>query len=238
MVLVIPTYNERGNISLLIEELEKELASIPHHKVSILIVDDLSSDGTSAAVRGLMGRFNSLFMLEGKREGLGSAYVRGITYAIFDLGAEVVVQMDADFSHDPSDVKKLLIEIDNGCDLVIGSRYIKGGSVSANWGVHRRLLSFFGNATIRFLTRTWDVHEFTNSFRAYRSDIFKRMEKELLDFSDNTFLVAFVVEAARVGARIKEVPIVFSDRRAGASKTDVLGYAPNLLRFCLKKVFC
>ena len=237
VVLVIPTYNECRNISPLVEELEKEFTLISPHKISILIVDDFSSDGTPAAVKNLMGRFNNLFLLEGKKEGLGSAYLRGITHAISDLGAEVIVQMDADFSHDPSDVKRLLAEIDKGYDLVIGSRYIKGGSVSPNWGVYRKALSFFGNVVIRFLTRTWEVHEFTGSLRAYRSDIFTRIEKKRLNFLDNTFLVAFIVEAVRVGSRTREVPITFSDRRAGASKIDVPQYAPNLLRFCLKKAF-
>jgi len=237
VVLVIPTYNECRNISPLVEELEKEFTLIPHHKISILIVDDFSSDGTPVAVKNLMKRFDNLFILEGEREGLGSAYLRGITYAISDLGAEGIVQMDADFSHDPSDVKRLLAEIDNGYDLAIGSRYIKGGSVSSNWGVYRRLLSSLGNVAIRFLTRTWSVYEFTGSFRAYRSDVFTRIGKKRLNFFDNTFLVAFIVEAVRVGVRVREVPITFSDRRAGASKIDVPQYAPNLLRFCLKKAF-
>jgi len=233
VVLVIPTYNEKENIGPLVEVLEQEFKKIRNHECSILIVDDNSPDGTADAVREMRKRFSNLEVLSGRKEGLGRALQRGFDYAINTLNTDVIVQMDADFSHNPKDVPRLLAEIDKGYDLAIGSRYIKGGAIPSDWAPHRKILSWGGNLLVRLLTGIWSVHEFTTSFRAFTTDFYQRMDRGNFDFADNTFLPAFVVEAVRVGAKIKEVPIVFTDRQKGRSKIEVAHYVPNLLKYLL-----
>ena len=222
-VIIIPTYNEKENIGPLIEALGRER--------SILVVDDNSPDGTADVVRKTMQLSDHVAMIQGQKEGLGRAYIRGINYTIKNLDVEVIVQMDADFSHDPKDVPRLLAEIKNGHDLVIGSRYIKGGAIPPDWAFHRKVLSWTGNFLVRLLTGLWGVHEFTTSFRAFTTQFYRKMNTENFSFADNTFLPAFVVEAVRSGAKIKEVPIVFSDRRKGVSKIEVFKYVPSMLKY-------
>ena len=224
-VIIIPTYNEKENIGPLIEALGRER--------SILVVDDNSPDGTADVVRKTMQLSDHVAMIQGQKEGLGRAYIRGINYTIKNLGADIIVQMDADFSHDPKDVPRLLAEIKNGHDLVIGSRYIKGGAIPPDWAFHRKVLSWTGNFLVRLLTGLWGVHEFTTSFRAFTTQFYRKMNTENFSFADNTFLPAFVVEAKRCGAKIKEVPIVFENRQKGKSKIEVLHYVPSMLKYLL-----
>ena len=239
-IIIIPTYNERENIGPLIEALG---ACLPAGRRAVncantvLVVDDNSPDGTAEVVKKTRKQENNVALIEGQKEGIGRALQRGIDYAIKNLNAEVIVQMDADFSHDPADVPRLLAEIKNGSDLVIGSRYIKGGAIPADWGLHRKILSWGGNLLVRLLTGTWEVHEFTTNFRALTTKLYQKMNPENFDFADNTFLPAFVVEAKRVGAKIKEVPIAFTNRKRGRSKIEVARYVPNLLKFCLQNLF-
>lgn len=229
-VVVIPTYNERENIGALIEALGRER--------SILVVDDNSPDGTADVVRKTMQLSDHVAMIQGQKEGLGRAYIRGINYTIKNLGADIIVQMDADFSHDPKDIPRLLAEIKNGHDLAIGSRYIKGGAVPPDWAPHRKALSWTGNFLVRLFTGIWEVHEFTTSFRAFTSELYQKMNLENFGFADNTFLPAFVIEAQRSGAKIKEVPIVFADRTKGESKIEVCSYVPTLLKYLLTFRLC
>lgn len=231
-VVVIPTYNERGNILPLIAALKQ--LNTPN--LAILVVDDRSPDGTAELVRSAMSQYNNntLALIQGKKEGIGRALQRGIDYAISKLGADVIVQMDSDFSHDPQDIPRLLGEIAEGYELVVGSRYIEGGGLPHDWGWYRKALSVGGNLLLRVFTGLWEVHEFTTSLRAYTADLYQRMDRKNFDFADNTFLPAFVVEAQRVGARIKEVPIKFANRRRGRSKINVPCYVPTLLGFCFR----
>ena len=144
IVIILPTYNEKDNIRLLVPALWQQFAEIKH-EMHVLVVDDHSPDGTAAAVRELMGRYANLHLLTGEKQGLGAAYIRGMTYALQELGAEAVMEMDADFSHKPEDVPRLLAALDTGADFVIGSRYIPGGSIPANWGRLRQAISRWGN---------------------------------------------------------------------------------------------
>jgi dolichol-phosphate mannosyltransferase len=229
-VVVIPTYNEKDNIISLIESIRS--LRIPN--LSILVVDDNSPDGTAAAVRDSQRRFKDLFLISGQKEGIGRALLRGIDYAFKNLGADVIVQIDADFSHNPNDIPRLLAGIAGGYDLVVGSRYIKGGAIPRDWAFYRKVLSRGGNLLIRLFTGIWSIHEFTTNFRAFSTKLYRRMTRQNFEFADNTFLPAFVVEAYRCGARIKEVPIQFANRRRGRSKIQVFCYVPTLLGFCFR----
>src|SRR3972149_2014070 len=128
IVVVVPTYNERDNLGPLLEALEEQFPLIPHD-MQVLVVDDNPPDGTAAVAREAAARWGNVHLLTGPKRGLGVAYVRGIEHALGDLGAGAVVQMDADFSHNPADLPRLIAALDEGADLVIGSRYVKGGQV-------------------------------------------------------------------------------------------------------------
>jgi len=132
VVVIIPTYNESGNIGSLIDVLQTVFAEIPHD-MRILVVDDNSPDGTAAVVQEAGRKHGNVQLLTGEKRGLGAAYVRGIRYALDQLSAEAIVQMDADFSHSPQDVPRLVAELDRGYDFVIGSRWLKGGKIPTEY---------------------------------------------------------------------------------------------------------
>src|SRR3990167_3254001 len=142
-VIIIPTYNEKGNIGRLIEVLEKVIKGLPEKFVThILVVDDSSPDGTGEEVRIAKKRYSNVHLLTNPRKiGLGSAYLKGMDHAVDVMKADILMEFDADFSHDPLKIPQFLDAIDQGSDLVLGSRYIKGGTIPANWGWHRKFFS-------------------------------------------------------------------------------------------------
>jgi len=229
VVIVIPTYNERGNVAALIEALQARFKTI-RHEMSILIVDDNSPDGTADVVRALQPRYPNLVLIEGKKAGLGSAYIRGFTHAIDFLGADVLFEMDADFSHKPEDVPRLLAEIDAGADFVIGSRYIHGGRISANWGAARRINSRAGNFVARYVAGIYNVRDCTAGFRAIRTSLVRRIDLAGLRIQGYAFQMALLHAATIANARILEIPVEFVDRKEGESKlglADVMEFIMN-----------
>jgi len=174
VVIIVPTYNERENIGQLIEALEGQFATI-RHDMHILVVDDTSPDGTAEVVRSMMSIRVNLHLLTGRKEGLGAAYIRGMDHALRDLGADAVFEMDADFSHKPEDVPRLLAALDDGADFVIGSRYVQGGSIPAEWGTVRRMNSRYGNLVARYVAGIYRVRDCTAGFRAIRGSLLRRI---------------------------------------------------------------
>ena len=141
IVVILPTYNERGNIEKLIPILEEEVfPKIKKHNMSILVADDNSPDGTGEEVLKMMKKWSNIEISKGTKEGLGAAYVRAMNYAVDKMKADVMFEMDADFFHDPNKIPEFLSKIDQGYDFVVGSRYIKGGGIPKNWGIHRKIL--------------------------------------------------------------------------------------------------
>lgn len=229
VVIIVPTYNERENIVGLIEALHGQFASL-RHDMNILVVDDNSPDGTADAVRGLQQLFPELQLIEGRKAGLGAAYIRGMTHAIEQMAAEVVFEMDADFSHKPEDVPRLMAEIDAGADFVIGSRYVKGGSIPENWGFLRRLNSLGGNFVARYLAGIYRVRDCTAGFRAIRSSVLRDIDFSRLRIQGYAFQVALLHAAVTDGARVVEVPVDFVDRTQGESKlglSDIIEFVEN-----------
>lgn len=229
VVIIIPTYNERDNLGPLIAALHAEFRSIGHD-MHILVVDDNSPDGTADAVRALQRRFPGLQLLEGRKAGLGAAYVRGMTHAIEDMSADVVLEMDADLSHKPEDVRRLLAEIDAGADFVIGSRYVEGGSIPQDWGLLRRLNSAGGNFIARYLAGIYRVRDCTAGFRAIRTSVLRHIDLGRLRVQGYAFQVALLHAAVTDGARIVEVPVDFIDRTVGESKlglSDIVEFVEN-----------
>lgn len=238
VVIIIPTFNEKGNIERLINILETEIfPKIKNHNMSILVADDNSPDKTAEEVTKLMSEWKNIHLSSGERKGLGAAYVRGMSYAVDSLGAQVMFEMDADLSHDPHKIPEFLEKIDGGYDMVIGTRYTQGGSIPGNWPIQRKAFSIFGNLLVRtILTRFW-IHDWTGGFRALRKEVFLKEREELTAFRGYTFQVSFLHKAVRDGFRIAEVPIHFTDRTLGRSKIVPNEYIVDLLKYIIKARF-
>lgn len=226
IVIIIPTYNEQKNIASLLHAIEcqckqllQEDANLDPH---VLVVDDHSPDGTGNEVRRLQAQIPNLHLLEGCKAGLGTAYIRGMLHAIQHLNADVVFEMDADFSHKPADLPRLLAPLRSGeADFVIGSRYVKWGSTPANWGWKRRLNSLGGNLVARHSARLKDVQDCTAGLRAIRCTVLHKIDLRALNVKGYVFQVALLSAALKVGARVREVPVDFVDRTQGVSKLQL-----------------
>jgi len=240
-VIVLPTYNEAGNIERLIHALERQFEKLAH-EMHILVVDDSSPDGTAGIVSSLQPQFSNLHLLLGKRIGLGAAYIRGISSALQDHRAECVIEMDADFSHRPDDVPRLLARLEHGADFVIGSRYVTGGSIPKEWGAWRRANSIVGNIVARYVVGLYRVRDCTAGFRAIRGSLLRKIDLQQLRVQGYAFQVALLHAAIRAGAIVVEIPVDFEDRTRGVSKLglrDIVEFVINAwwLRFQTSKIF-
>jgi len=209
--LVLPTYDEAANIEAMVEAV---LAKLPASG-RVLIVDDNSPDGTGEIAERLAAGDDRVEVLRRPRkEGLGPAYVAGFRRAL-EGGAELVLEMDADFSHDPAYLPRLL-EAAERADLVIGSRYVPGGAVS-DWGLMRRAISRGGSAYAR-LALGISVHDLTGGFKCFRREVLEALDLDSVASRGYAFQVELTYRAIEKGFTVVEVPIVFRDRRAGSSK--------------------
>jgi dolichol-phosphate mannosyltransferase len=206
VAVVIPTYQEADNIATAIEGVR---AAVPD--AGVLVVDDSSPDGTASVARAR----HAEVLVRTRREGLGAAYRAGWA-RVLDEGYDVIVSMDADGSHDPAVLPELLSRIEQGADLVMGSRYVPGGRVPG-WPAYRLWLSKGGSLYARAVLRL-PVRDTTGGYRAYRADLLQRIDVGTLRASGYGFQIELVHRAAMLGARIEEVPITFVDRRFGTSK--------------------
>ena len=205
--VILPTYDEAENLAPIVSAV---LAAVPG--VRILVVDDASPDGTGEIAEALEGVD---VLHRPRKSGLGRAYVAGFAHALA-AGATTVVEMDADLSHDPADLPRLLAPLSEGADLVLGSRYVKGGGVR-NWGLFRRALSRGGSLYARAILGV-PVHDLTGGFKCFR-----RRTLEGIDFANTHadgygFQIELTYRAHKAGLRVVEIPIVFRDREQGTSK--------------------
>ena len=221
---VIPTYNEARNVAPLLRRLTGLYTAA---ETRFLVVDDNSPDGTARYARECAAADPRIMLLPGERRGLGAAYVRGITYALDKLGAEVVVQMDADFSHAPADAARLLAALDGGADVAIGSRYVRGGTLDERWGCWRRLLSRWGNRLARWIAGIKSARDCTAGFKAIRASALRAAQIERARGNGYVFQVELLHRLTHADARIVELPIHFRERERGETK---LGFA-NLVEF-------
>ena len=212
-IVVIPTFNERENIGVLIPQV---LAQDP--EVEVLVVDDRSPDGTGAIVRELARADGRVHLLEREdRYGLGPAYRDGFAWALAH-GAELIVQMDADFSHAPAMLQRFFEEI-GAHDLALGSRYL-GGITVVNWPIERLLISYFGNWYVRVVTRL-PVRDATGGFKCWRRAALEAANPSTVRSNGYAFQIEMTYRAWRRGSRIKEIPIIFMDRTVGESKMSI-----------------
>jgi dolichol-phosphate mannosyltransferase len=212
--IVLPTYNEAENIARLVEAVLPELASTGEHR--ILVVDDDSPDGTGRIADELAARHEAVEVLHrAGKEGLGRAYVAGFERALAG-GAELIMEMDADFSHDPADIPRLVHEARNGADLVLGSRYARGGGIE-NWGVGRRIVSRGGCLYAQAILRV-PVRDLTGGFKCFRRRVIEGIGIQQMHADGYGFQIELTYRALKAGFHVRELPIVFRERRAGASK--------------------
>ena len=209
--LLVPTYDEAENIEPLVEA---ALAQLPRPR-TVLIIDDSSPDGTGEIADRIAGEEDDVQVLHRRvKEGLGPAYVAGFREALAG-GAGIVCQMDADFSHDPADLPRLLAALEDA-DVALGSRYAPGGGVE-HWGPTRRLISRGGSAYARALLGV-QVNDLTGGFKAFRREVLEAIELDTIPSLGYAFQVETTYRAIKAGFRVVEVPILFHDRRVGNSK--------------------
>jgi len=211
VLVVLPTYDERANIERMLETLRDVVPSC-----DILVVDDSSPDGTAAIAEKVGERIGQVSVLvRGAKSGLGPAYRAGFAWGL-ERDYDAFVEMDCDFSHDPAELPQLIAAAEAGSDLVIGSRYVPGGSIPA-WSKSRELLSRSGNLYAN-LVLGLGVHDSTAGFRVYAARLLRRIDTSKVRANGYGFQIEMTYRSKRAGARITEVPIHFVDRIAGNSK--------------------
>jgi dolichol-phosphate mannosyltransferase len=209
----LPTYNERENLARMVHALGE-------HDVRVLVVDDNSPDGTGEIADTLATELEYVDVLHREqKQGLGPAYLAGFRRALAD-GAELVLEMDCDFSHDPADVPRLIEAARAEADLVLGSRYVAGGAIP-NWGVWRRLISRGGCVYAQILLQT-RIRDLTGGFKCYRRRVLESIDLDAIDSKGYAFQIETTYRALRKGFRVVEVPITFVDREEGGSKMSGL----------------
>lgn len=210
-VIILPTYNEKENICPLIEEIFGLIPSI-----RILVVDDSSPDGTAAAVEEIKIKYPNLSLLKRpEKNGLGGAYIAGFKKLLSDPDIKNIVMMDADFSHNPKYLPRIIAESKN-YGLVIGSRYTKGGGI-AKWELWRKILSSGGNFYVRTLLGR-HIHDWTGGFNCIKADYLRKVNLDKIDLSGYAFIMGLKYFLIKAGANVKEIPITFEARRGGESK--------------------
>jgi dolichol-phosphate mannosyltransferase len=213
--VVIPTYNEADNVERIVRAVAAELERLVPDDYKILIVDDGSPDGTGAIVDRLAEQIRPLQVLHRHaKSGLGQAYLAGFSRALAG-GAELLIEMDADFSHDPRYLGDLLAEAEHA-DLVLGSRYVDGGGVR-DWGLLRRIVSRGGGAYARTMLGV-DVRDLTGGYKCIRRQVLEEIDFQSLRAEGYVFQIELTYRSLMAGFRVREIPIVFCDRTAGVSK--------------------
>lgn len=211
-LVIIPTYNELENIGKMLDT----VMALPI-VFDVLVVDDGSPDGTSAIVREKSAEYpQRIYLLQRSGKlGLGTAYIEGFKYGL-KQGYDYIFEMDCDFSHNPTDLMRMLQTLENEADVVIGSRYVKGGN-TVNWPFDRQVLSYGASLYVRLITWMW-IKDPTAGFVGYRRKVLETMQLDKIKFIGYAFQIEMKFTAWRLGFKLREIPITFTDRIEGASK--------------------
>lgn len=236
VIVIIPTYNEAGNVENVTKALAKVFKSLSHYDPHILFVDDSSPDGTAKVVQKLMKKYQFVHLLSNKHKaGLGHAYKKGMIFSLDKLKAEIVFEFDADLSHDPTKIPSMLKQLEQGSSLVLASRYMPGGGIPRNWPWYRKFLSVMGNLFIRSIMGNFKIRDWTTGYRAIKKEVVQTIVPELssTSFQGYTWQIGFLVKTIQKGYTVTEVPFYFQDRLLGHSK---LGpeYIINTMRYIMK----
>jgi len=233
-VVILPTYNERDNVIITIPALIEVFEGIATWDMHILVVDDTSPDKTYEVVADLQKKYKNLHLIINKKKaGLGGAYLKGMEYSFYELNADVVFEFDADLSHDRTKISEFLKRIESGADMVLGNRYIAGGSIPKDWGFHRKLLSVTANWFIMLVMTDFRIRDWTSGYRALTKPVFEAIKDKLQSeqFSGYTFQIGSLIYALRAGFRVDpNVAYHFTDRAIGQSKIGP-EYIKNTLLF-------
>ena len=209
-VVCLPTYNEREN-------LEKMVRALGDKGVNVLVVDDNSPDGTGEIADRLATELDYVSVLHReKKEGIGRAYIAAFELLLRESAAELILEMDCDFSHDPADVPRLIAAVEAGADLALGSRYVAGGG-TRNWGLIRRIISWGGSFYARVILGL-SVRDLTGGFKCFRRRVLETLDLDAIESRGYAFQVEMTYRVIRTGFEVVEVPIVFADRTEGTSK--------------------
>jgi dolichol-phosphate mannosyltransferase len=211
-LVIIPTYNEKENINQMLNMIYSL-----KHVFHVLIIDDNSPDGTGDIVKSVMKKYpDRLFIIERKgKMGLGTAYITGFKWAI-EKGYEYIFEMDADFSHNPKDLVRLFECCSNGADLAIGSRYKSGVNV-VNWPIGRVIMSYYASVYVHLVTGL-PIKDTTAGFKCYKKEVLEAIDLDKIRFKGYAFQIEMKFTAWKMGFKIEEIPIVFTDRKEGQSK--------------------
>ncbi|HHB51592.1 MAG TPA: polyprenol monophosphomannose synthase [Saprospiraceae bacterium] len=220
-IVIIPTYNEKENV----RKIAKAVRELPE-EFDILFVDDGSPDGTGDIIKDMQKSDDHIHLIEREGKlGLGTAYITGFRYCL-EKGYEFICEMDADFSHKPTDLPRLVKACENDIyDIAIGSRYVRGGGVE-NWGLDRKVLSYGASLYVRFIT-LMNIKDPTAGFVCYKREVLETLDLDKITFVGYAFQIEMKFAAWTLGFRLKEVPIIFTDRVEGVSKmsSNIIGEA-------------
>ena len=237
VVVVIPTYDECETVVDIIAAVLAEQEYVKRFDLHVLIADSHSRDGTLEIVQELAKTNHKVHWLDVQERGIGIGLYMGFRHAIDELGAEVLLEMDADFQHNPADIRRLLERMSDGYDLVIGSRFAEGGINNIPW--YRRILSAGANHMLRTMLNLHGVTEITTSYRAFTKEVFLRVDPETVPWRDKSFIFVpvFLVRMIDCGANTAEIPMTLHPRTQGYSKMIYWKYARDILWFSIKARF-
>lgn len=231
--VVLPTYNEKSNIEETLKKVFEQEKKLPGWKIEIVVADDIrTSDGTEQIVKKIIAKNKRIHFIK-VEPGLGVGLIEGHKYAIKNLHPEILAQLDADGQVVPDVLVRMVHAIEEGYSLAIGSRFVSGGKNQLSFA--RRLFTYGASLFFRIMVGPWDIHEVTNSARAFTPELFKKINLERLPWKERTFIVqpAFLHEAILAGAKYKEVPLIFKNRLEGYSKNKVFNYSYDVVSYCL-----
>lgn len=214
IAIVIPAYNEASNILRLIAEINSACKKSKYN-CQLIVVDDNSPDGTANVVEKIKPKFNVTLIKRNEKLGLGSAYIQGFKRALRNKPT-LIFEMDADLSHDPKYIPEFIKKTNNGYDVVIGSRYMKGGKI-VGWNITRRLISWVGNAIGRYIAGI-NVSDLTSGYRIYRKEVLETIDLNEIKSSSYDFQLEMLAKAIKAGFKVGTIPIIFYDRKYGKSK--------------------
>ncbi len=236
-VVVIPTYNERENLVPIVEAALAEQARVDAFDLHVLVADSHSSDGTLDLAAELVAANPKVHLLDVEERGIGIGLYKGMTHAIEQLDADVLLEMDADFQHNPADIPHFLEQIEAGYDLVVGSRFIAGSENRMPF--HRRVLSVAANQVIRIVLGLRQVTEITTSYRAFTRESFLRVPPDAVPWRERSFIPVpvFLVRMLEYGAHATEIPITMHQRTQGYSKMVYWKYIRDIVLFSLRSRF-
>ncbi|MBN1313500.1 MAG: glycosyltransferase [Anaerolineae bacterium] len=236
-MVVIPTYNEKENVSQIISATLAEQASIGTFELHVLIADSHSNDGTLQIVEDLASADHRIHLLDVQERGIGVGLYKGFHHAIDELAADVLFEMDADFQHNPADIPRFLKKIDEGYDLVVGSRFAPGSVNRMPW--YRRVLSVGANQVIRVMLNLQALTEITTSFRAFTKELFLKVDPDTVPWQERSFIFVpvFLVRMVEAGADATEIPMTMHPRVRGQSKMIYWKYIRDIMWFSIKSRF-